>query len=87
MDAADAAAIASVCAAVVGVATLATNVYLAKQGEKIHGLVNGMSERRARTARAAGVAEGRRKGTKEAAVESMRTQGPIVQPPEHFGAA
>jgi hypothetical protein len=52
----DAAAIASVCACVVGVVNVIGQVVLNRHVEKVHKTVNGMSTRRARRARAEGVA-------------------------------
>jgi inosine-uridine nucleoside N-ribohydrolase len=54
VDASDAAAIASVCGALVGVVTVAGQVYLARQARATHKMVNGMASRRRRTDRAEG---------------------------------
>lgn len=52
----DAAAIAAVCAALVGLATVVGQVMVSRQVHKVHTLVDGMAARRVRRARAEGVA-------------------------------
>lgn len=54
MDAADAAAIASICGAIVGIVTVGGQVFLARQARATHKMVNGMAARRKRTDRAEG---------------------------------
>ena len=59
MTAETAAAIASVCACIIGVANVVGQVLVSRHVHQVHRLVDGLSTRRARRARAEGVASER----------------------------
>lgn len=80
MSPADAAAVASICACLLGVVNTIGQVYLGRKAASTHNLVDGMAKRNVRRARAEGVAS----ATSKPPPPGMSMSGTPIIPPTQY---